>query len=284
MTDLLPTRRELLAALGGTAAIAGIGSMGVVAAQLDPVSMTESSRVSVVPAQSDAEPALDLVVNWRATYNGQTLDEGAFGSPPEDLDGAIAFDLPSVHPGDSGTLITELHVPEDGNPAALWIAPSLEADRENEINEPEEKAGDETAGSDGGELAEALDVFAWYDVGTIGDIGYRNARHEPGEPVLGESSLRQFTSSGRRRLDAYPRTSGLDCLQPGESLPISLTWALPMDVGNAVQGDSVQFDVSFGVRSCSRGEPPSDPSVRVTRRPGQSHKRTTEIRFDSPEQ
>jgi hypothetical protein len=271
MSEPRLTRRRLLWALGGATAVAGFGSAAATTVYAAPVSMSESARVSERGSDAAGEAPLDLVVNWRATYNGRTLDDASFERSPGDVEGAVVFDLPGVLPGDTGTLVTELSVPEDAAPAAVSMVASLGADRENGINEPEAVAGDETSGPDGGELAEALEVRAWYDVGSVGDVGHRNGRRDPREPTIEETTLRRFAASDRRRLDVHPRTGGTDCLRPGDSLPVSLSWTLPEDVDNTVQTDSVRFDVGFGARPCSgeeaddrlHAQPPTDRSTAV---------------------
>ncbi|MGB9986739.1 VWA domain-containing protein [Salarchaeum japonicum] len=93
------------------------------------------------------------------------LAEFDFCSPEADEflvngDGISIFHLEDVKPGDSGEVTISIHICD--NPAWLEMGGELSENAENGINEPESEV-DETDGPMAGELADAIEVTAWYD-------------------------------------------------------------------------------------------------------------------------
>ncbi|MDZ7745638.1 MAG: vWA domain-containing protein [Halobacteriales archaeon] len=72
-------------------------------------------------------------------------------------DGISIFQLEDIKPGDSGEMTVSIHICD--NPAWLDMGGELLEDAENEMSEPES----EVDTTDGGDLADAINVTVWYD-------------------------------------------------------------------------------------------------------------------------
>jgi predicted ribosomally synthesized peptide with SipW-like signal peptide len=55
-------------------------------------------------------------------------------------------------------------------------------------------------------------------------------------------------------LDAFPETEGRDCFVNSSDVYLGLEWWLPVDHGNEVQGDSVEFDLGFYTEQCRHND------------------------------
>lgn len=246
-TDDTFTRRRVLTGIGSFGALGFVGAAARPALGFDPVDMNRTTRVS--------EAEVNLVVDWRATHNGDVVSSTGFETT-EDRPDAPAIDISSVLPGDEGSLTIRVSVPsadEVEEPRPLDVGfriDSFEA-AENGLNEPEADSGDDSPSR--GELQDAIDATVWYDVGSAGVdyVGACNGTREPGEPVVADGSLADVARSlsEPRRLDPHDGT-GRECLTPGSSVCLSLSWRLDETVTNVVQSDSVSFAVDFRATPC----------------------------------
>jgi len=178
-------------------------------------------------------------VDWRETYNGSVVD-----TDDETTDSPVLH-IGNAQPGDSGTLAFRV-TPEYGDHGAnARFSLSLTANRENGLNEPEKAAGDTT--TDRGELADALDVSAWYDTGSFGvsGLGGCDGNLDVGETTLVDGSL---VDADAALAEGVPL--GDDCLGPDSAVCVGIAWSLPRSVGNQIQGDSVETSLSFTVEPC----------------------------------
>lgn len=199
----------------------------------------------------------DLVLDWRATYNGDVLEDTDFETPGGTAPGPV-FRLSNLLPGDEGSLTVRLTVAprnDDGSasPVEVYAWLDLFETAENGRNEPERKSGDATETV--GELQDALDVSAWYDTG-VGDVdlvGACNGRREPGEEVIVDGTLASAAAALDEPVRLDPHDGSSDgCFEPTTSVCVSYSWSLDSDVGNRIQSDSVGFAVGFEARSCDR--------------------------------
>lgn len=135
----------------------------------------------------------------------------------------------NVMPGDSGTVT--LNVTNDGNESGqLAVSTRNVTDFENGLTEPEAEVPDEGGdpGRGDGELSSHL-LVRWTLIESDGD---------------------RVTLS---RNDTYVPIGTLDDEQPvkggtieaNESATALLEWKVPVDTGNEIQSDSVEFDVDF---------------------------------------
>lgn len=224
------TRRRLLSS---TAIGAAASATGLTLASSDAVAYQSSTTVDDGPA---------LRVEWLETYNGSVVDDG------DETTSTPALDIGNAQPGDSGSLAFRVTPETDDEGVNARFSLSLTANEENGRNEPERAAGDTTA--DRGELADALEVAAWYDTGSFGvpGLGGCDGTRDAGETTLVDGSLVDADAVLR---DGVPL--GGDCIGPDSAACVGISWSLPRGVGNRVQGDSVETALEFTVESC--GEP-----------------------------
>ncbi|MFB6163935.1 MAG: hypothetical protein ABEJ31_02140 [Haloarculaceae archaeon] len=259
------TRRRLLASVGLAGAAVGSGAVTAMGAGA-PLSYT-----SYADAQT-ADPDARVTVAWQETYNGTVLETQAGpgdGGATATLDparepryvpsaGGPVVTLGDVLPGDDGRLAVGVNVesvPETADGIDVWISLDLSSDAENGVTEPEAAAGDRAG--DGGELADALAVTVWDDRG-VGGLGARDGRLSQFpvdgalqlEPVLAEGSLRAAADAL-----APGQQLGHSCLTAGEGAALGFEWALPPDVGDAVQSDAAGFDVTVAAVACGTANP-----------------------------
>ena len=212
--------KKILLSLSVVAAVAAVVLGATTAFYND----EETSRGNVLAAG-----AIDLSIDNHSFYNGE-LSEKTTWRVDDDLDPEtnpgglprLFFDFTDLKPGDWGEDTISLHVKD--NDSWLCADVTLRSDDDNGLTEPEGDDGDTTDGAGNGELAEAVDFYAWAD---DGDNVY--------ETCLG---------------------SGLNvCVDEtlfivGEHLDLGETTILPLadsngniwgDVGNALPGDTVRF-------------------------------------------
>lgn len=134
-----------------------------------------------------------------------------------------------IAPGDGGASRIELRNTGDREGELVFGNLSVRG-AENGITGPE-AAVDDTAGQ--GELADNLEVRLSGEYRTGDTV-----------TVFGTDSFVRLST-----VDSRNRTIGP--LGPEEVVTIVLEWRLPAETGNEVQGDSVVFDVLFGLRPLS---------------------------------
>jgi hypothetical protein len=221
------SRRRLLgaAAAGGAASATGVALLSS-----DAVAYQSSTTVGSEPA---------IRVDWRETYNGSVVDAG------DETAEAPALDIGTAQPGDSGTLAFRVAPGPDSEPVHASVSLSLTANDENGVNEPERAAGDTT--TDRGELADALEVAAWYDTGSFGvpGLGGCDGNRDAAETTLVDGSL---VDADAALSEGVPL--GGDCLDPDSAVCVGMAWSLPESVGNRIQSDGVETSLSFTVESC----------------------------------
>ena len=193
------------------------------------------------------------------------------------------IEVRDAKPGDSGQTTFSLHV-ADLDVYAWLFADNYET-AENGITEPEADAAneDQFVNETGGierkdpdpnapgatvELPYAIQVRIWYDEncdetyqesetiifeGSLADamaiLTQTNANGVPGVPLDGDRST-AYDAIVSGTVD-----DGIDpdreCFEALTTTCIGFEWALPVEVGNAVQSDSVAFDIGFYTEQCS---------------------------------
>jgi predicted ribosomally synthesized peptide with SipW-like signal peptide len=271
------SRRKILGAAGAIG-IAGAGAgMGTSALFSDEESFTNNSIEA---------GTLDLIVDYETSVDQDGVDTGsttggsnAFGGPAQ-IDGNPAsgeYVIKDLKPGDSGELLFCPKIVD--NPGWLWVG-SVEGltGFENGQTEPEEdvdgSAGGSNNGEGQGELAEAIEVDVSYinsptpgderelnnpDGYTLADLfkELESGFLLDGEPYSGDPSGTQ----------AYP-SSPNDTTQTGPCLRIQ--WEVPTGVGNEIQSDSLEFDITFAAFQERNNPVPENPFADVTVGPGES--------------
>lgn len=231
------TRRE---------ALAGVGAVGFVtlgaASGRSTGSWNEYSDYTY--AQSDSTSSWDLLVGWRRTENGTVV-----GSSPTDSeddvasDGIRLVDIDNTLPGDTGTASVGLQLddPEETVPEGVRVWLQVVPDIDD--SDPASVA-----------LAERVSLDLRYDTGLLGIGGCGGA--DGNFMNYGE----QIESGTLAELDGSALADGIEldggCLTTGERRCLIFTWEFDADGGNAGQGGSVDFDLSFAADECgNEGNP-----------------------------
>ena len=274
------SRRKILGAAGAIG-IAGAGAgMGTSALFSDEESFTNNSIEA---------GTLDLVIDYVTTV---TQDGVSTGSTTNDgtIQGGVSgeYQIVDAKPGDSGFLAFCPKIVD--NPGWLFVG-SAEGvtDYENGQTEPEEDVDPSGGGNlnngtnDGegaGELSEAIQVDVEYcevasgvdepsgpdDYNTIREFNnpadYTLAdlfkELESGFLLDGKPNVGAGDPSGTQEYPSSPDQS----TQNGPCLCIS--WELPAEVGNEVQSDAVEFDITFAARQWRNNSNPENPIADTT--------------------
>jgi hypothetical protein len=259
------TRRELMAGIGG-------GSLVVGGLSLRRRTPRFTNYTFAAPADDTTDSLLRIA--WYETYNGDfvenhagtsdgyndTMDPTATPSPVREASDVIegsgpVLALDDVLPGDRGTLVVGLDVDEQAtDPVEIWFRGAVTDDAENGVNEPEYAAGDDTP--EAGELDEAAVVELWMDESPIGSCdGLRNYDEALRAPLVARAPFASaFGPSTGVGSEAGVRLFDT-CLDPGTLRCVALSWSLPEDASDRVQGDSLAFDFAFAAGPCG-GESP----------------------------
>lgn len=248
--DITPSRRQLLAGLGGISLLYGGTSVGRAAFGFEPVELTSQQAHRV-------DAGLDLRVGWRETYNGALRADTT--ETTSDAPDGPAVTLDNVLPGDRGslTVLAEL-VGDTATTARLTLALDLTDTAENGRTEPEMTAGDDTP--DVGELGDAIHVSVRYDTGILGvdAAGGQNGTHDPTESLVSPDAEGPLADVAAALADGVPLGpdvgGGQPCLGAGAAIPVTLVWHVDADVGNLVQGDSATFGLGVVAEECLEGD------------------------------
>ncbi|MGQ4555646.1 hypothetical protein [Halobellus sp. GM3] len=249
-----PSRRQVLSGLSGAVLLAvGAGSVRRAAA-LATVELDQSTQI-------DTESALPPVaLDWRETVNGEVREDTDLTAASDGNTGDVGVIVDeAVLPGDTGAVTLRAAIPDeadlnggerDSQSAELLLRYSLTETAENGLTEPERKAGDDTP--DRGELQDVATVDIWRDMG----LGTGNGAVESvplvsgGDEMIASGTLAAVGESPAFE-DGYRLTrNGETCLSPGDAVYVSFRWSIPTDVGNVIQGDSVQFAIGVEPRRC----------------------------------
>jgi len=254
------TRRKALLGLGTIGAAGAGAGVGTSALFSDEESFTNNSIEA---------GELDLVVDYETSYsfNDEGTGSGEINGNPADY----SYVLSDVKPGDSGELRFCPKIVD--NPGWLWIG-SVDGltGYENGQTEPEEDV-DSTGGDPGegnGELAEAVQVDVSYC--TTGGEPIRELNN-PDDYTLAdlfkelESGLLLDGDLETDGTQAYPSSPDADT-QNGPCLCID--WNVPLDVGNEIQSDSVEFEFTFAAYQERNNPEPDNPFADETVAPGGS--------------
>lgn len=263
------SRRRILGGIGAIGAASVGAGLGTSAYFSD----TESFENNILTAGQ-----LDLLVDYYSWW-----DQGSAGSGQVTgtADGpSVSAELTDVKPGDSGLLA---FCPQSvDNPAYLWLCGDLVADAENTVTEPE---GEVDTTPDEGELADAIELTIEYcqlddDIEDSDDDDPSNDGFEPSDVAssteVWTGTLADFLAAigGGVPLDGdgeQPSDGGF--FAPGEQSCyagtadddsdanpcLCIDWELPTEVGNEVQTDSVEFDLTFHAQQCRHSDGTTNP-------------------------
>ncbi|MBB6647623.1 SipW-dependent-type signal peptide-containing protein [Halobellus ruber] len=237
------SRRRMLAGLGAV----GLASAGAGLGTSAYFSDEESFENNTLTAGE-----LDLSVQANVyEYQGAANGGGqSFGGVQNGQAPTVAQQLADVKPGDYSWGAFCFSIVD--NPGYIWAGGELAENDENGQTEPE-MAVDSTTGAGNGELADAAEVTLFYADPSF-DPGAQSRPSESSfSDVLFEGTLREtlaYLGTGVP-LDADPSAVGRQAFTGtpeesfGEDVCLAFAWEVPTSVGNEIQGDSVEFDITF---------------------------------------
>jgi hypothetical protein len=194
----------------------------------------------------------------------------ALADVPDDLDGPV-LSLDDVKPGDFGEVTFDFTLCD--NPGYVWLNGGLVSAAENGLTEPEQKDDDEVDGIV--ELLDEIQVTVWYDDGdnileesetyvtersvVDGNPASSAVALTGDQRIIARGTLREVLdalSTGRGiPLDGIPNDDSRDCFAPTPTIHyVGVSWALPVDHANEIQGDSVTFDLGFYTEQCRHND------------------------------
>jgi len=125
-------------------------------------------------------------------------------------------------------------------------------DAENGVNKPESRDPGEDDTGDGrsrGELGQTMGSSFWQDSGLVGGVGACDGTLGVGETPFESGSLAETFET------LHEGVRVADCLGEGERGCVGFEWSLSGGPNNAVQTDSVAFDLAFVGVSCGNPNP-----------------------------
>ncbi|WP_256545035.1 SipW-dependent-type signal peptide-containing protein [Halobellus inordinatus] len=268
------SRRKALAALG-TIGVASAGAgLGTSALFTDEESFENNNLVA---------GSLDLFVDyWTSSNQGSYGSSVSSGQVDGERGATYAYELSDVKPGDSGALAFCPKIVD--NPAWLWLGSGGVVDYENGQTEPEMDADASGGGSISspnngagfGELSESIQVTISYAEGITpieedGDlVGFECvdpvALNNPEDYTLADLSdellfgFLMDVERGEAGPQPYPGSPDVET-QTGPCLCIE--WELPIEVGNEIQTDALDFDFTFVAEQSRHNGSPMSPFVDV---------------------
>lgn len=174
------------------------------------------------------------------------------GTDAEDLEQPV-IRLKDVKPGDFGEVTFDLALCD--NPGYIWFQASNATASDNGHSEPEVKdKQEEVAEGPEGETVELLDVVQaayWVDDGD----NYQDGGEEPASvgslrDILSELSAGGVALDGDIAAESAGGTGEQGCFSEGITHSMAFAWWVPIDHGNEIQTDSVEFSLNFYTEQC----------------------------------
>ncbi|WP_254838362.1 SipW-dependent-type signal peptide-containing protein [Natronomonas marina] len=267
--------------------LGGVGAIGVAGAGAGLGTSALFSDTEEFENNSVQAGTLDLVVDYVTTVTQDGVSPGSTTN-----DGTIQggesgeYQIADAKPGDSGFLAFCPKIVD--NPGWLFVG-SAEGvtDYENGQTEPEgdvDPSGSGSLnnntndGSDAGELSEAIQVDVEYcepntsDPSGLEDYDTIREFNNPDDYTLADL-FKELESGILLDGDADPAngtteypSSPNQSTQSGPCLCIS--WNIPTEVGNEIQSDAVEFDITFAARQWRNNPNPENPIATTTVWPG----------------
>jgi predicted ribosomally synthesized peptide with SipW-like signal peptide len=256
------SRRKALAALGTI----GVASAGAGVGTTAYFSDTESfANNELTAGQLDLAVKADIY-----EYQGSANDPAdggtrKFGGTQNGQSPTIKQELTDVKPGDYSWGSFCFSIVD--NPGYIWAGGELTANDENSVTEPEadDDPNNSTVDPDGdidgsGELADAIEVTLFYadpnfDPSVQGRPSSSSFSGTNFKGVIFEGSLKEALAylqtgvpldadpdDGEDDRDAFTGTSSQNF---DDDCCLGFAWEVPTSVGNEIQTDSVNFDLSF---------------------------------------
>jgi len=226
-----PTRRNVLTSVGA----AGVGAYGFTRFRGVSTAGSDTRYTNYTLAETHGP---EILVGWYSTVNGEfnsgtpvddeAWEHGSTGEYVDDVESVIAgtpaVDVGNALPGDSGTLSVGIFVAPDSESGRIWMR--LEGG--------------------GGSLGEAVEIRVWYDTGIFGIGGCQGA--ENGTAIDAITPENATLAAPGRLADGIEINPGIfdnGEINAGDRVCVALAWSFPIDVGNALQSASSEFDLEF---------------------------------------
>jgi len=264
------SRRKILgatAAVGVAGAGAGVGTSALFS---DEESFDDNS---ITAGELDLYVDYTTSVDQDGAGTGSTTGSGT-------IQGGVSgeYQIADVKPGDSGELEFDPKIVDNSGWVFVGSVDGV-TDYENGRTEPEAEVDDSGGGNlnDGtnngapnGELSEAIQVTVKYNDPNDGERELNN----PADYTLAD--LLKELESGFL-LDGKPFSGDLTGTQPYPSSPnqseqngpgVVIEWEVPTSVGNEIQSDAVEFDITFAALQSRNNGEPENPFADTTVFPG----------------
>jgi len=269
-------------------ALAGLGAIGVAGAGAGLGTSALFSDEESFENNSIQAGELDLVVDYVTTVTQDGVSTGSTTNNGQ-IQGGVSgeYQIADVKPGDSGFLAFCPKIVDNKGWLFAGSAGGV-TDYENGQTEPEEDVDSSGGGnldnstndgSGAGELSEAIQVDVEYCEPTAddpqgpGDYDTVRSFNNPADYTLAD--LFKELESGFL-LDGTPNTSGTQAYpsspdQDTQNGPcVCVKWEVPASVGNEIQSDAVEFDITFAARQRRNNPNPENPIATTTVYPGDS--------------
>ena len=235
--------KKILISLSVIGAVAAIAIGGTIAYFSD----TETSTGNTFTAG-----AIDLKIDSNATYNGVGVPAATWALKDLVPTADKFFNFPDVKPGDKGENTISLHVINNDAWACVNIIPT----KNDDVSSTEPELAVDTPNTDSifdGELAQNMQFKIW------ADICSRQAPSPamPGDNIYQNNCDRLLTTgSGPITPTTYALATPAGNVFTGtintplnglQNYYLGVEWSLPIGVGNIVQTDNYQADISFNV-------------------------------------
>ena len=156
------------------------------------------------------------------------------------------IELADVKPGDFGSAVFDFALCD--SPGFVWLRGRLRAASENGVTEPEADSDEE---EDGVELLDAARAAVWVDDG--------DRIQDGNESLVASGTLRRVLNAvaageglglpGDEDAEEFGG-EGRNCFSSETAHSVVFVWRVPVDVGNQIQSDRVEFDLGFYTEQC----------------------------------
>lgn len=186
---------------------------------------------------------LDLKVDYASTYNNQPSTNWSL----TDLTNEKFFNFGDVKPGDSGEGTISLHIYDNNAWGCVTISPTANDDVSTAA--PELAAGDTTDNPNNlwdGELAQNMQFRIWADTCAENARPGDNVYQADCDTLLTEGTGPVAPVTWALADSQHPNVfTHSGALVGGNTYYIGASWNIPNTVGNIIQTDKYQADISF---------------------------------------
>jgi predicted ribosomally synthesized peptide with SipW-like signal peptide len=260
--------------------LGGLGAIGVASAGAGLGTSAYFSDSEAFENNTLTAGSLDLFVH--VDYSEDQGSYAQYSTPPgtfidgnvvggEEEGEPLSIQVSDLKPGDSGE--GEFCFSIVDNPAYMWMCGELTANDENGQTEPEADV-DETTGEGMGEIADAMEVTVSYctddgEGGNVigeeiisGSLAEVMLALQAGVPLSGDGDS-DAPLDGRTPFEGVTEPFVDEAVNAAEQC-VCFEWEVPVEVGNEIQTDSVEFDFEFYAEQSRHNDGTHNPCVDET--------------------